>query len=189
MRYFSFLFLLLCFVSCKNEPVVIETNAYLNAEQQENFKNAIIRYADRLPKRATHETKFDTVFDAEYKRQAASSEVLFYHIDSTSNTHYFALAKMAPSMIEKKVAVVGKLQYDKNGAISDYEESFRTWKMEVPELKTKTAEMFTKFVNGEDISPYYTANSNGAFYIEFPDDRTYYDKKKRMWQTKNEPQL
>ncbi len=184
MKYFSFLFLLLAMISCKSEPVIIETNAYLTNEQQEDFKYSIIRYADRLPKKATHQTKFDTVFSTEYKKQAEASEVLFYHIDSTTNTHYFALTKIAPSMILKKVAVVGKLKYDKNGAISDYEESFRTWKMEIPELKTKTEEMFIKFINGEDLSSYYTVNSKGNFYIEFPDEKTYYDKKARNWKTK-----
>ncbi|MDR6966649.1 hypothetical protein J2X31_000647 [Flavobacterium arsenatis] len=181
MKYFSLLFFLLLFTSCKKDPKNIDPNAYLTAEAQEEFKYSIIRHADRLVKKATHQTKFDSIFDEEYKEKAESSNLLYYYIDKQTGVHYFALTKIAPSLIVKRVATVGKIEYDKEGGIASYEEGFRTWKMEEPELNEKTATLFEKYIEGEDLSSYYTANSKGEFYIEFPDDKTYYDKEERLW--------
>ena len=38
-------------------------------------------------------------------------------------------------------------------------------------------------VNGEDLSPFYTENSNGVEYIEFPNQEVWYDKPTRTWKT------
>lgn len=183
MKYYGLLFIFLAFSSCKKEPVNIDPETYLSAEAQEDLKYSIIRYADHLPKKANHQTKFDSVFDEEYKRRATTSKLLFYYIDKKTNAHYFALAKIAPSIKEKRVVVAGKLELDKEGNILTYEENFRTWKMEEPELIAKTSELFTKYIEGEDLTPFYTANSNGEFYIEFPDQNTYYDKEARLWKS------
>ncbi len=71
-----------------------------------------------------------------------------------------------------------------NDSIVYYEEICRTWKMEEDELKTKTAMLFEKVLNEEDLSPYLTKNSSPEFYIEFLDDLNYYDVKDRIWKTK-----
>ena len=57
--------------------------------------------------------------------------------------------------------------------------------MEEKELKEKTNLLFEKYVNEEDLTPYYTKNSGNDFYIEFPDDNNIYNVEKRQWVTKN----
>jgi len=158
---------------------------YLNEEQVESFKYEIIRYSDKLAKKATHETKFDAKFDSIYQLKAKSAELYHYFVDEKSNEIYFAIARIAPSLKVKKVVTVGKLTKDAEGKITSYEEAFRTWKMEIPELKTKTKLLFEKYIDGEDLTPYYTKNSKGEFYIEFPDENTFYDKNARKWQSKS----
>lgn len=185
MKFIYSLFILVLFYSCQKEPQKILASDYLNEEQVESFKYEIIRYSDKLAKKATHETKFDTKFDSIYQLKAKSADLYHYYVDEKSNEIYFAIARIAPSLKEKKVVTIGKLTKDADGKIVSYEEAFRTWKMEIQELKTKTQLLFEKYINGADLTPYYTKNSNGEFYIEFPDDNNYYDKNARRWQSKN----
>ncbi len=57
--------------------------------------------------------------------------------------------------------------------------------MEIPELKTKSKQLFIDFIDGKDLSQFYTKNSKGEFFIEFPDDYTKYDTESRKWITIN----
>ena len=185
IKFIYSLFILVLFYSCQKEPQRILPSDYLTVAQVESFKYEIIRYTDKLAKNATHETKFESQFDSIYQLKAKSAELYHYYVDEKSNEIYFAIARIAPSLKVKRVATVGKLIKDASGKITSYEEELRTWKMEIPELKTKTKLLFEKYIKGEDLSPYYTKNSNGEFYIEFPDDTNYYDKNARKWQSKS----
>ncbi|WP_396177470.1 hypothetical protein [Flavobacterium sp.] len=184
MKNYLFLSFLFILFSCQKEKINSNPDNTLSKKQQEDFKLSIVRYFEKLPKKdATHETKFDTTHNSYYVKKAKSSDLLHLYIDADS-TYYFAVAKIAPSLKVKKVATIGKLKKDKSGAIISYEEAVRTWKMEEQELKEKTNLLFEKYVNQEDLSPYYTANSDGEFYIEFPDQNTFYNTETRRWETK-----
>jgi hypothetical protein len=182
MKYLS-LFLLFIISSCEQKQINCNPDTYLSKTEQDSFNYKIIRYIQRLPKYATEENKFDTQFDVDYKNSLKDCSLLFYYVDK-ENTIYFAVSKTAPSIKLKQTATVGKLNLAANGSITYYEEVFRTWKMEPNELATKTKMLFTKFIKNEDLSDYYTINSNPEFYIEFPDDINYYDIKLRKWETK-----
>ncbi len=169
-------------ISCKQN---IESNpsAYLNPEQIDYLKENTSRYYAGLSKKSTHKDKFDSKYDSYYKDQAQKHDLLYYYKDPDTNYEYFALTRIAPSVTLKKVAIVGRL-LRKNNKIIDYEEKFRTWKMPEPELKEKTKKLFDLYILDKDLSEYETANSNPEFYIEFPDNNTYYDKNERVWITK-----
>lgn len=178
-------YLLVCLtflvLSCAKEKINSTPDHYLSKEQQEEFKLSIVRYYEKLPKKnANHETKFDTIHDSYYTKKAENSDLMHLYVDSDS-TYYFAIAKIAPSLVVKKVATIGKLKKDKSGEITYYEEAIRTWKMEENELKEKTNLLFEKYVNKEDLTPYYTKNSGNDFYIEFPDDINSFDVEQRRW--------
>lgn len=168
-------------LSCKKEKISIDPSTYLTKEDQFDFKYLIIRYVNRLPKNATEEIKFNKEFDEEYKKMSENTNLMFYYVDKTTNEIYFAVAKIAPSITLKKVVTAGKLKKNSNGDIIEYEEEFRTWKMEVDELESVSEMLFTKYINKQDLSPYYTRNANGKFIIEFPDENVFYDKEKRIW--------
>ena len=184
-KNFTF-FILLFLFSCQKENYVITPTNYLSVSEQEDFIYSVSRYINKLPSKATNKTKFDSIFDEEYKDAAKKNELLFYYFDKENDEIYFAITKIAPSLKLKRVATVGKLKKNKNGEIINYEEEFRTWKMEVPELKNKTKTLFETYIKGNDLKPFYTENSKGEFYIEFPDRNTYYDKKSRTWVSKIE---
>lgn len=182
MKYI-YLFICLLLISCKEEPKNISPNSYLSEKEQELFNYKIIRYIQRLPKYATEENKFESQFDVDYKNSLKDCSLLFYYKDKEGFV-YFAISKTAPSIKLKKTATVGKLKFTRNNAIVYYEEAFRTWKMEPKELEIKTKLLFTKYINDEDLSSYYTVNSEPEFYIEFPDEKTYFDNSKKVWKTK-----
>ncbi|TDD78468.1 hypothetical protein [Flavobacterium caseinilyticum] len=183
MKNFLFLGVFFILNGCVTEQKNTNPNDYLTNEEQTKFKYSIVRYYDDLAPKATHETKFDTIFDSYYKKKSDASDLLFYYFDKEKETAYFAITKIAPSLQVKKVATVGSVTYKDGETIQTYEEKFRTWKMPVPELQKKTTMLFTKYIEGDDLSPYYTKNSNGDFIIEFPDEVTQYDTKSRKWVT------
>lgn len=184
MKFIYSLFIVVLFCSCQKEANKILPSDYLDNKQIETFKYDIIRYSDKLAKRATHETKFDSQFDSIYMLKAKSAQLYYYYVDKNSNDVYFAIARIAPSLKVKRVVTAGKLTKDKDEKITFYEEAFRTWKMEIPELKTKSKLLFEKYVDGENLSEFYTKNAKGEFFIEFPDDINYYDANLRRWETK-----
>lgn len=184
MKFIYTIFFVVLFCSCQKEPDKILPSDYLDKKQIESFKYDIIRYSDILVKKATHDTKFEAQFDSVYKLKAKSAELYYYYIDKNSNEIYFAIARIASSLKVKRVVTGGKLTKDKEGNITYYEEAFRTWKMEIPELKVKSKLLFEKYIHGQDLTKYYTKNSEGEFFIEFPDDINYYDSDLRIWETK-----
>lgn len=171
------------FISCEEESLNLDPNQYLSLEEQEAFKYSIIRYYDKRPKKVKEDDKLNSEHDSIYKVKAQKSDLLFLYFDDKTKEYYFAVTRIAPSMKLKKVATVGRLKKDANDSIVYYEENFRTWKMEMNELKEKTSFLMTKFIKGENLKPYYTKNSQPEFWIEFPDDNNVYDIEKREWKT------
>jgi hypothetical protein len=106
-----------------------------------------------------------------------------YFIDS-NDYHYFLISRKAPSIHDKWVATGGKMQFDKGKALITYQEVFRTWKLLEPELNERAPYLFDLMIKGEDLTPYYTATA-GFNYIEFPDDKVYYDVESRAWKVKD----
>ena len=182
-KILSILCCILILWSCSNTSYTIDPNAQLSKEEQAQFKYEIVRYFEKLPsEKVHHEDKFDTLYNSYYQQKAKEANLLFYY-KAPDSSEYFAIAKIAPSLTIKRVATIGKLKKDKEGKITYYEEAARTWKMVEPELHKKTEVLFMDFIQGEDLSPYYTKNSGEDFYIEFPDDRTFYNTQTRKWET------
>jgi hypothetical protein len=176
----SSLFIVLLSCQKATETVQVEPSNYLTVQEQEAFKYSIIRYFDKLPKKVTHNTKFDTLYDSIYQVKTTRTD-LYYYYPSQDGFTYFAVTRIAPSMKLKKVATLGRLKTDENKQITHYEEIARTWKMEEIELKEKTEMLFRKMITGEDLSPYYTVNSKPELIIEFPDENNWFDLEKRRW--------
>lgn len=162
--------------SCVNNTGA--TAAPPDAETAQLWLQRIIRYAAHLPGKASHETKFDTIYNAFYAEQAAQYRVDFYH--QSGADHYLLVSRPAPSLKVKRVGIGihARLAGD---SLAHYNEVFRTWKMEEPQLAQKSALLFHLMVQGKDLSPYYTQNSGQEEYIEFPDAHTSFDTLRRQW--------
>lgn len=187
--FFFFLFSLTLF-HCKNlekttfiEEYIADKN--ISQPEADSFKYSIIRYAGQVPPKANHQNRFNVEYDSFYENLAKEHDLVYYYSDKTEGSTYFLMTRIAPSLYEKRVAIGGKLKRDEKGAIIYYEEAFRTWKMKAPELEKKAAFLFSKYIKGKDLKPYYTKNSKGEEYIEFPDDNVYFDTISRVWTTKS----
>lgn len=180
---FFIVFSFLMFIGCQQKKTIVDSNplTYLSKDAQLEFKYRIVRYFDKLPKKVSHENKFDAEYDSIYKLKAQNADLYHYYISEKTKEIYFAVTRIAPSIKLKKVATIGKLTLNDQDSIVSYEEICRTWKMEEEELKEKTAFLFNKVVNNEDLTPYYTLNSQPEFYIEFPDEKNVFDVSSRSW--------
>jgi hypothetical protein len=184
MKKYFLIFGFIWMCSCHEKMENIDVSTYLNETEQLDFKNDIVRYYEGLAKKATHQTKFDSIFGAYYEKKALSSDLMHYYKNEEGEI-YFAISKIAPSISVKKVATIGKLIKNEQDSIVFYEEICRTWKMPEEELKEITAMLFQKVIQRKDISPYYTKNSLPKLIVEFPDDLTFYCTESRQWKTKN----
>lgn len=167
-------------ISCSGEVELKKANTNYTKDQLDSISYSLIRYLGKLPGKANHGTKFEAEYDSYYKNLAKSHELVYYQLNPKDNHHYFLFTRIAPSIHLKKVAIGGKLKVE-DGELTYYEEAFRTWKMLVPELEQKMDVIFKDYWNGDDLSKYYTKNSDGVEYIEFPDDDNYFDVEKRIW--------
>jgi len=161
----------------------IRPEAYLSPKAQDSLMYALSRYICKFPSGAGEPNKWDARFDSAYAAAVRNHKLRFYHVDSTEGVHYYFTSRVAPSMVLKYVGLAGKFVPDDAGGFLSYREEFRTWK-KIPEEHLNDGEMlFRKFVRGEDLTPYYTENSGGAEYIEFPDSETWYDEESRTWRS------
>lgn len=170
------------FQACIQQDRDYNPTTYLDSVEQEAFKFRIARYIVPLPKNASYETRFDTVFDNYYMRSAERHRLDAYY-RAPDSFHYFLVTKVAPSLSNKRVAIGGRLRYAADGtSIEYYEEVFRTWKMKENTLQEKSMLLFDKMILRQDLSRYYTENSPKEEYIEFPDRNTRYNVELRQWE-------
>lgn len=158
------------------------TETHLTAENQDVFMNRIIRYISRAPDGVAPQDRFNKEYDEHYEAQIGLHRLDALYEDD--DTYYFLVSRIAPSMTEKRVAVGGKAEVNKSMRVEYYEEIFRTWKMEPDTLAKRGMFLFDLMVRGKDLKPYYSSRSGNAEYIEFPDDRTYFDTRQRIWRAK-----
>lgn len=174
--------LLMCLSGCSFENKY-QPDAYFSDTELDEMKWKIIHYLAKAPEKRGTRNVFDKDFDDYYRKQANAHRVDLYYIDRDTRTNYFLISRQAPSLIEKRVATGGYMKFDDQGNLVEYEEVFRTWKMVPDTLARRASMLFDKMVHNQPLELYYTKNSNGVDYIEFPDDHVTYDKSKRAWIT------
>ncbi len=174
--------MVLCFMAGACTKNNYQVGEHLTPLQQDEMMWKIIRYLGRPPEGLTFEERFYAPYDSVYREQAKAHKFDAYFIKG--RTHYFLVSRKAPSVVDKRVATAGKFAVSGDEKIIEYEEAFRTWKMVPDTLAKREMILFDRFVKGESLEPYETKNSNGVEYIEFPDERTYFDKGAKMWRTK-----
>lgn len=178
-------FLLIVFVfliSCHQKSLDTNPLHHLNNQEILTLKEQTVRYFERLPAKATEQNKFDTIFNEYYSQKAKEADVLQY-FKNENGEEFFAVSKIAPSIKLKKVATIIQIKREIDSVIL-YKEILRTWKMEVPELQEKTKVLFDLVIQNKSFEKYLTKNSQPEFWVEFPDDHTYFDDKSRSWKTK-----
>ena len=168
-------------VSCSDSNKKIKASETLTPSEADAVKKVIIRYVSKAPDGTSDNEKFDAKFDSYYEENARRCFLELYTVKD--NYHYFLVTQPAASMVEKRHATGGRFVLNDKGEVTEYEEIFRTWKMTPQDLRAKTEIIFKDMVAGNSLERYYTKHA-GDKYIEFPDDKTYYDKEARAWKSK-----
>jgi hypothetical protein len=155
-------------------------NLYFSKTLQDSIVKQSIRYSAKLPPQATHETKFNSEFNGYYNKAFQEYDFRRCYPIPNDSGYYFLMTRKARSIWPAREAIGGKLKVNGTTRVTDYEEVFRTWKMTEDTLNTRAFELFELMVKGKDLEP-YRSKHKGDRYIEFPDDRFYFDRTKKRW--------
>ena len=182
MRHCLFLLVIItAMFSCEDRPVNYNPDVYLTASEQNLFLSNTLAYINKpVPARQTLRGDLTTLL-AKTDQQGEKIRLELFYVNE--NIAYF-LISLPSTFAGKRYATGGKMDLGEQGEILSIEETFRTWKMAPETLQARSYFLFDKMVSGEPLSPYYTENSKGVDFIQFPDDRTYFDKGSRSWKTK-----
>lgn len=179
---FKVFFFLSLFPFACNKTKDYNPDSYLTAKEKDAVHTLILRYVVKSPDGVSPSDIFKPSNDKYYQEKA---KTCFLEAYTTQDDYfYFLISQPAPSLTEKRHATAGRFKLNDKGELTEYEEMFRTWKMIPADVKTKSLFLFDLLVKGESLEPYHSKNK-GDQYIEFPDDRTYYDKSDRSWKTKS----
>lgn len=178
--FYLSLWLLIILFQCNKEQTY-DPDASLTEKEKDRILMSVIRYLAKAPENVSNAEIFDNKYDAYYQQRA--SQCRFEKYLKKADEHFFLISQPAPSLTEKRHATGGRVVFDSKGNLVEYEEVFRTWKLVPDTLRKRSAVLFEGMVKGESLEPYLTKNSQKE-YIEFPDDRTIYNKARRIWETK-----
>ncbi|HWA36002.1 MAG TPA: hypothetical protein VG737_17800 [Cyclobacteriaceae bacterium] len=173
--------LILMIAACTG-PAEHKPEQCFTPETQGKIIAQAVRYSAKLAPQATHQTKFDTAFNWYYNLAAKEYDLRACRRDKDSS-YFFLMTRKARSIWPAREAIGGKLRLDDNTNIADYAEEFRTWKMAEDSLNERAFELFDLMVDGKDLTP-YRSKFKGDRYIEFPDDRSFWDKNEKRWRDK-----
>lgn len=183
MKKYILLFagLLVGIVACNSNKEADHSPAqYWSVEQQDSVMLRILPYLAKLPRKATHQTKFEPQFQEYYN--GLLPDFKFRALSPAEDAFYFLMDRPAPSLYGKRIAVAGKLKVDMNTyEIMEYEEIFWTFKLKEPILTERSMLLFRMLLKGESLDAYLPMNSETEF-IEFPDKHNSYNKAARKWE-------
>lgn len=174
--------LVFAMLACTNQAEKYNPSKNLSAKELDANLWSMIRYLGRSPDGLTPPERFYPGYDSHYVAQMKLFLVEAWY--SRNDVNYFMVSRRAPSLVDKRVATGGRVIFDDQGGIKEYEEIFRTWKMVPDTLRKRSMLLFDRMVKGEPMKPFQTKYSSGAEFIEFPDEQTYFDKGERAWKVK-----
>jgi hypothetical protein len=165
------------FFSCEknredNPQVVISDSAL-----RDSVMLQLMPYLAELPKYANYQNRFDDQFKPHYKKVMP---VFFQWIKlykAEDGYYYYLFYKKSNSLYEKKIAIGGKFKLDAQNKVTDFEDVFNTPKLKLDELAEKSSALFDEMIKTGGLGK-YTLN---AEYVEFPDQRCFFDKKLKYW--------
>lgn len=177
MKYLVFsLLILVCLSSCER-PSKYDASRYFDKATQDTIMTNIITNIYKVPKGADPKRKRELEYRKLYANQLPQFQFVHYHIDQRDSVHYFYLIRPARNEKGYKRGVLGKYRVDRDNNLLDFEEIANTPMLPENEILEKGEFLWDDLMYYGNIDRYYL---NKAF-IEFPDDRTRYDRVKKEW--------
>lgn len=166
------------FTACgkTDDKIKYDVNRHLDRDTRDTILTNIITYIYRVPRGVRKEDKHLPEYRHLYISQISDFRFVYYHIDRDS-THYFFMIRPARHIYGYKRGVAGRFKVDADLNLIDFEEIFNTPMLSEKEILEKCRYLW------EDLMYYghvdrYVQNSE---FIEFPDERTRYDKTLKEW--------
>jgi hypothetical protein len=175
------LLLLIGAFGCKDIQKDYQPGRYLTREQQRHFLSGAAEFLKRPPL-APYAENTNLMIIHHKMFQHLGNQIRLEQYYKGEHNSYF-LISIPAGLRNQRYAVAGRSTIGEKGEITSFEEIFRTWKMSPDVLQFRSYLLFDKMVNGEPLSPFYS-NKMGDQFIEFPDDRTFYDKQSQVWKIK-----
>lgn len=132
-----------------------------------------------MPDSVAKQDRFKVEQQTLFKSEMSKYKFEYLYKDNIGDYYYY-MSKPAYGVPELSVGLAGKFKMDDQGNLSDFEESYRMFRMPPAELDKKKLEVYESFVQGKDLTPFHKDLDTDP-YIEFPNDHVGYDKKKLDW--------
>ncbi len=154
---------------------------------QEIVLDALMPFIAKKHDSIPNAKRFDVAYKVYYEAQKSERQYkILYSGIAKDSSHVLMVSRLEPSIKNDKYASVCiKYKLNSSGTVdtSTYEELFWTWKMLMNDLYPKSAKLFRKVINNEDLNKYYPGEGREE-YIMFPDGNAYFDKSSKTWKTK-----
>ncbi|PRY89849.1 hypothetical protein [Mongoliibacter ruber] len=168
---------ILTFTSCKKTQQKYNVENFYSQSEQDTIMANIITHIYKVPRGADPKRKHDLEYRSLYVSQIPEFEFVYFHIEPEDSLHFFYLIRPARNEKGHKRGVLGKFKVDENLKLVDFEETAVTPMMAKEEILEKGEFLWEDLMYYKNVDRYYLNKQ----FVEFPDERTRYDKSKHEW--------
>lgn len=163
--------------SCKNEKQKFNIGNFYSQSEQDTLMANIITHIYKVPKGADPKRKHDLEYRSLYVKQIPQFEFVYFHIEPEDSLHTFYLIRPARNEKGYKRGVLGKFKVDQDYKLIEFEETAVTPMMPREEILEKGKYLWEDMMYYKNVDRYFLNKQ----FVEFPDERTQYDKFKHEW--------
>jgi hypothetical protein len=149
---------------------------YFSESERDTLLTDIITYIYIRPPFSTTETRFEGKFRKYYVANLGKFRFENYY-QSENGLHYFYLIRPARSVQSNIRGVGGVFKLDEQNNIIMFKEIFNTPPADLNQLRERGYRLFKEMIQKGNVDAYL----HHPDFIEWPDERTYYDTLKHEW--------
>jgi hypothetical protein len=179
MKKLSLVILLQSFLFSCNPKDQFKADDRFSPSERDSLLADMITFVYTLPSNATPEARFDKKFRPYYVSQLRKFRFDKYH-DAANGLGYFYLIRPARSAEGSLRGVGGKIRLDEHQKIISFEEIFNTPPSDLNTLRERGERLFKEMIKKGNVNDYLSHPD----YIEWPDDKTFYDTVMHQWTSK-----
>jgi len=149
---------------------------YFSPAERDTLLVDMITYIYIRPPYSSSETRFNKEFRKYYVQNLNKFRFEKYY-QTDDGTHYFYLIRPARSVKSNIRGVGGVFKLDDQNRIVMFKEIFNTPPADLKELRDRGDRLFNELIRTGNVDGYM----HHPDFIEWPDERTYYDTLKHEW--------
>jgi hypothetical protein len=169
--------ILILSVGCNIGKDKYDIGRYYEKAAQDTLMTNIITYIYKVPRGADPNRKHDLEYRALYVKQIDLFKFVKYYVDPEDSTHYFYLVRPARNVSGFKRGVLGKYKVDDSLNLLEFEEIANTPMLAENEILENGEYLWNDLMYYGNVDRYFLNKK----FIEFPDERSRYDKESHQW--------